>query len=181
MSSRLPEFVDPWHSADLKKRFSGRVELADLPRLASMLKRLEGDAEFDIGFERDDKRRSRIKGFVRSTMVLECQRCLESMQLAVDATLNLGVIEVAEEAERLPEDVEPVQVEEGLIRLLDLVEEELILAIPQVPMHDPEACSAAISHTAEDPPVEEQESVTEQAENPFAVLAGLKTKTDSEN
>ncbi|WP_172838860.1 YceD family protein [Solemya velesiana gill symbiont] len=152
-----------------------------MTRLASMLESVEGDAEFELRFERDDKRRSRIKGFVKSTMTLECQRCLESMQLAVDAILNLGVIEVPEEAERLPEDVEPVQVEEGLVRLLDLVEEELILAIPQVPMHEPNECRAEVSHADEAPPAEQQESVTEQAENPFAVLAGLKTKTDSEN
>ncbi|MES9913105.1 MAG: YceD family protein [Candidatus Sedimenticola sp. 4PFRAG1] len=182
MSSRLPEYVDPWRSADQRKHFSGRVEQADLPRLAGILKRIEGDVEFELMFDRDDKRRSRIKGFVRSSLVLECQRCLESMQLDVDSALNLGVIEVPDEAERLPEDMDPVQVEDGLIRLLDLVEDELILASPQVPMHTQQECRIELADNVDESLVaDEQESVTEHADNPFAVLAGLKTKTDSEN
>ena len=175
MSSRLPEFVDPWRSADQKRHFSGTVELEKLPRLTDVLMSTEGEAVFELIFDRDDKRRSRIKGSVRATMVLQCQRCLEAMLLPVDISLDLAVIEVPEEAERLPEETEPVQVEDGLIRLLDLVEEELILAIPQVPMHAREQCSTESADAMKDAAESsEQESVSETSDNPFAVLADLK-------
>jgi len=178
MSKRLPEFVDPWRSADQGKRFSGRVELARLPRLATALKRPSGEVEFELRFERDSKRRSRIKGFVRSVLVVECQRCLGALSYPVDLSLDLAAIEVAAEAERLPEEIEPVQVEEGVIRLLDMVEDELILAIPQVPMHGEGDCETDMSTLGEsyDPGFGAgTNSDDELADNPFAVLSKLKT------
>ena len=180
MSSRLPELVDPWRSAGQNRSFSGRVELGQLHRLTGALHAVSGDAEFDLVFSRDEQRRPRISGFVRATLSLQCQRCLDEMLLPVDVDLNLAVIEVSAEAERLPEDVDPVQVEEGMLRLLDIVEDELILAIPQVPMHSQGECDIERAESAPEPvPVDSEEDESEQEENPFAVLAGL--KTDSEN
>ncbi len=180
MSSRLPELVDPWRSADQNRSFSGRVELEQLHRLTGALHAVSGEAEFDLVFLRDEQRRPRISGHVRATLSLQCQRCLDELVLPVDAELNLAVIEVAAEAERLPEEVEPVQVEEGMLRLLDIVEDELILAIPQVPMHGPSECDVERAESAPEPvPADPRHDESDQKENPFSVLAGL--RKDSEN
>ncbi len=135
MSSRLPDFVDPWRLANLGKQLSGAVGLGELSRLAEALVSVEGESLFTLEFYRDEKKRARIKGNVEAELVLECQRCLEPVTLPVDAEVNLAVIEVAAEAELLPDECDPVMVEEGRIQLLDLIEDELLLAIPQVPMH----------------------------------------------
>jgi uncharacterized protein len=128
---------------------------------------------------RDEKRRVRIKGNVSATLVVQCQRCLGALQLDVDSAIDLAVIEVEEEAERLPEECDPVVVEEGLIRLLDIVEDELILALPQVAMHDPGECTMDFGDSAGSgqPGLPENSETT--VENPFAVLARLKSTQDS--
>ena len=177
MLKRLPEFIDPWRSADQKRVFSGRIELAEMSRVAEALMSNSGDVEFELNFERDNKRRSRIKGFVRSTLVVECQRCLGALSLPVDSSLNLAVVEGPDEAELLPEEIDPVQVEEGMIRLLDLIEDELLLSIPQVPMHDVGECETDISAHSESfdsEPEADETDEPEQGDNPFAVLAQLK-------
>lgn len=174
MSSRLPDLVDPWHLADLEKTFSGKVGLADLTRLCTALASSEGEVAFKLTFGRDEKGRVRIEGSVQATLILECQRCLDDIQLPIESRLNLVVIETPTEANALPAECEPVQAEEGRIRLMDLVEDELLLSIPQAPMHERSQCSSALKDAvflSGDP---EQKNVTEKA-NPFAVLAKLKS------
>ncbi|MEJ1296066.1 MAG: YceD family protein [Candidatus Sedimenticola sp. (ex Thyasira tokunagai)] len=175
MSSRLPDFVDPWRLANLGKQLSGAVGLGELSRLADALVSVEGESLFTLEFYRDEKKRARIKGNVEAELVLECQRCLEPVTLPVDAEVNLAVIEVAAEAELLPDECDPVMVEEGRIQLLDLIEDELLLAIPQVPMHPQGTCPVEMETLFTNGDFEDvqQESATDEA-NPFAVLAGLK-------
>jgi len=174
MSQRLPDFVDPWGLADAGKRFRGSIPLRELERLCSALAGCDGDVEFEIAFRRDHQRRALIEGSVRASLSLQCQRCLQTMAHAVDSRFQLAVIEVADEVERIPEHCEPVQVEEGQLSPLALIEDELLLSIPQVPKHDPSICRidpVLIRDDEADQDGLERESTV----NPFAVLATLKS------
>ncbi|MCP4283042.1 MAG: hypothetical protein GY792_01100 [Gammaproteobacteria bacterium] len=177
MSARLPEIVDPWRLAERNKVIAGELELASLPRITDALMDSGGIVRFEFNFSRDAKNRTRITGFVRAGLGLECQRCLETMVLAVDSQLDLVVIEVPAEADRIPEECEPFLVEDGGLRVADLIEEELLLAIPLVPMHEREACSMKDANTNDSGRTDDLEK-TERV-NPFAVLSVL--KTDNEN
>jgi uncharacterized protein len=98
------------------------------------------------------------------------------MVFPVKAELDLAVIQVPEEAESLPESCDPVWVEEETLRLLDLVEDELILAIPQVPRHAPDACGVDSANPVNGETADqEQEDDASDKPNPFAVLAGFKS------
>lgn len=173
MSTRLPEFVDPWRAADLGKQFSGRAALAKLPRLMEAVLAPEGEVELDLTFDRDAQKRACIQGIVRATLTLECQRCLGPMSFPVEAELHLALVESAAEAERLPEVYDPLLIEEPRIRLLDIVEDELLLSIPLIPKHEAGACSAKYVAS---PPQQGEPEETPNKENPFAVLAELKDK-----
>ncbi|HHH40066.1 MAG TPA: hypothetical protein ENK50_10910 [Sedimenticola sp.] len=170
MSSHLPDFVDPWRLAGAGKCFSGEVELARLPRLAAALMVVHGSARYELQFGLGAERRVQITGRVQAQLVLECQRCLESLNQTVDVAVNLAVIEAPSEAERLPDDQEPVLAEEGRIALRDLIEDELLLSLPQIPRHAAGRCAAGSAGEAVEPEREPGGS------GPFAVLEGLRTK-----
>jgi uncharacterized protein len=55
------------------------------------------------------------------------------------------------------------------LKLVELLEDELLLSLPQVPMHALGQCAAAQAG-------EPEEAATTVKENPFAVLAELKRK-----
>jgi len=180
MSSRLPEFADPRRLASQGSTFSGSVALADLHRLRDGLLDPVGDARFRLEFYLDPRKRARIRGEVRADLVLECQRCLGRIVLPVDVELDLAVIEVPEEADRLPDEVEPVWIEGDTLRLMDLVEDELILAIPQVPRHEDGQCETDWqSKPAEVKPDEARREDESDKPNPFAALAALKSEKES--
>jgi uncharacterized protein len=90
------------------------------------------------------------------------------MSLKVDSGFRLVVVQGYDEAGQVDESLEPLLAEEGSIRLLDLVEDELLLALPAVALHD--QCEAPAFDDGEI-------SVDEPRENPFAALERLK-KTD---
>ena len=174
MSSRLPEFVDPWRLADQRRVFAGAIELNRLPRLCEALMSNRGNAEFELRFEPDQQRRVRVKGSVTATLVLECQRCLGPLHYPVQSNVDLTVIEVLDEIERLPEESDPLLAEEGRIRPMDLVEDELLLSLPQVPRHNPDACGVDVDTLNRATIAAQQEQETPGV-SPFAVLAGLKS------
>lgn len=95
----------------------------------------------------------------------QCQRCLQEMPVKVDSDFSLVVVQGLDEAELLDEELDPLMVEEKGTSLLDLVEDELLLALPVVPLHA--SCNGM---QFDDEPI----IAEEPKENPFAALKALK-------
>ena len=168
MSHHLPDHLDPWRFTDLGKHISGVYPLANMPRLRECLEDTQGEARFSLEFFRDQQLRACVRGQVEATLILPCQRCLKAIWWPVQSNVSLAFVEGIDEAEMLPDTLDPVLVENGLVRLRDLIEDELLLALPQVAMHPAGACATQVSA--------KQTSGEDNAESksPFAVLAELK-------
>lgn len=68
----------------------------------------------------------------------------ETVPHHVHTTYCFSPVRNDEQAEALPEAYEPIEVNEfGEIDLLALVEDEIILALPVVPVHDSEHCEVS--------------------------------------
>lgn len=80
-------------------------------------------------------------------VVLTCQRCLRPVIIPIEGDSALVVVADDAAAERVPEDREPIVAEANHVDLTWLAEEELLLALPLVPLHG-EACSAAVESEA---------------------------------
>ena len=112
---------------------------------------------------------------VNAVLPLLCQRCLSPLLTAVDVDRSFRF--VADEATAMAlddEEEEDLLVISREFNLIDLVEDEVILAMPLVPLHD--TCPEPLSMSAEDPCFEQEE---EKRPHPFAALAGLKVKKSS--
>lgn len=166
MLSRLPESVDPFRLAAQGIQLSGVIPVAQLERLRPLLYQAEGVAEVELGFTADSQHAVFVVGRVACDLTLQCQRCAEPFVVHVDTPLQVGLVLSNEESARLPQDFEPFLLEDGKLRPADLVEDELILALPIVPRHD-YACAPEVH--------QEQEADTDEEgkPNPFAPLSGL--------
>jgi uncharacterized protein len=169
MSNRLPDRVDPWQLCAKGQVLEGRLALRELRRLAPLLASEEGEAAFALGFSKDDERRAVIRGRVTAELALVCQRCLEPMALGVAAEVGLALTRGLDEAARLPDDLDPLLVGDDGLDPRDLLEDELILAVPVTPRHRRDECSMPGGVADEAPRAEPAER-----ENPFAVLSALK-------
>ncbi|MEH6577565.1 MAG: YceD family protein [Amphritea sp.] len=165
----LPKKIDPRKLAERGVRIEGEVELKLLPRLLSMLVDDEGTVRVDLQFDNDHLRIRTIQGNATSSVKMTCQRCLEPVEVEVEAKFNLAVAPDEERAKTLPRYYDPLIVEGEDLELLPMVEEELIITLPLVPFHDD--CSVQTSFGDEATAEKETESVKT---NPFSVLASLK-------
>ena len=166
MSAEMPEILDAWRMVASRREFEGRIALSALPRLRDALVDAEGDVAFALGFDRDAMRVPYLELKLDAELPLQCQRTLQRFLFPVRLVQRLGLVREESEEAGLPEGYEPLLVaEDGALRPLELVEDELILAIPVVPVKPG-------SETVErDWPVSAEEEVRA---NPFAGLAALK-------
>lgn len=103
---------------------------------------------------------------------LQCQRCLQAMTETLQVQRRFRFVRNEEEALRLDEDSEDdVLVLPARLDVLELLEDELILALPIVPRHG--ACPSPLPVPAA------PEEDGEPAPNPFAALAALRGRGGS--
>lgn len=172
MSDRLPQSVQLERLAETGAVLSGSVALKGMTRLA-YLHDDEGSAEVKLAFGTDGQGIRYATGRIRAELHLVCQRCLQPMMFPIDVALRLGLVH-PEEAEQLPDDYEPLVYDEPAVEVARIVEDELVLALPIVPMHAPQDCPAGTKAGAgRARPKEAAKGGKQDRRHPFTGLAEL--------
>lgn len=170
----LPQYIDAPKWADREAVIEEIVPLQSFARLCEDAASVEGEVSVACRIYRDTQGLIVLQGKLATAMQLVCQRCLDPVAVAVDADIQLRLLRNEEQAERLADDADYLlQDEEGRIALADVLEDELILSLPLVALHDD--CEPQAVNVVDD---ESAEVETPVRENPFQVLAGLKGSTE---
>lgn len=167
---RLPVHIDPIRMADTRRLFQGEVGLAEMPRLVEALQDDDGKVSVSLEFGTDEEGIRVMRGRVEAQVTLICQRCLEPMHHQVDNQFALGLVRSETEAEELPSHYEPLLLDGKPLFLRDVIEDEMLLALPIVPRHSSQECEAQMESGET-----EAEQDGGERDNPFASLAELKT------
>lgn len=168
-----PRRLDVEAFARAGSSLAGEHPLAGFERLADALmpgSELTGAVQWQLeaAWRRDHSGRERAEWRLRAQaeVPLQCQRCLGPMVevLALDRSFAFATDE--DEAARLDEESdEDMLVLSRRFDLIELLEDELILALPLVPRH--ELCPEGVVATPPADPSAEEPA----RENPFQVLA----------
>jgi uncharacterized protein len=115
----------------------GVLPLNGFPRLRDMLVSDAGEVAYAVKGVRDERGRPSLRVRVHGTLQLRCQRCLEALPYAVNADELLVLAASQAEIDAAPVDVQAPDrvVATAEMALRDLVEDELILAVPYAPRH----------------------------------------------
>lgn len=169
MSRDYPDWVDPWKAAEGRRSFAGSMPMSRMRRLLPLLDPPVGEVRFSARFAFYEHEQVAIELIVEAELPLICQRSLARYLEPVHREVLLGVIGAPAEETLLPGHYEPVLVEHGKLALQDLVEDELLLGMPQVP-RNPAVGEVRVS-TADWPVTEHPEQQEPAARKPFAGLA----------
>ncbi|MBK5938984.1 YceD family protein [Halochromatium roseum] len=192
MSVSFPDLLDPRKAVAQRAVYEGECALRRLPRLSPLLWRPEAETPIEAAaepgnglvryrfeFGSDPDGYATVSGAVEAKLPLRCQRCFERYDLAVNTEVSLALVTGLDEANALPPQYEPLMIEDRLLRPADLVEDELILAVPAVPRHPEDECEPPPVLAADaSAPVKQQAPVKEASRHPFESLAALKTTRD---
>jgi uncharacterized protein len=104
---------------------------------------------------------------------------MEEMEYPVSLKVHLGIVSSRKAAETLPDSYDPLVVSGDEISIASILEDELILAMPIVAMHEIKSCPRGEAFNKRNETFGQEESGNEnmaesQRKNPFAVLAQLK-------
>jgi uncharacterized protein len=169
----LPIHVDPIRLAENSAELHGKLLVKNMPRLCSSLLNSEGEVEVHIQFGVDRQGIRNLEGQVRAILTLECQRCMEPFTYEVVSDFNYGMVNAEEDAKALPGSYDPVLVKDGRLNIQDMVEEELIVDLPIVSMHDPKDCKIQLPLEV----IGDVEPLPEvEKESPFKIIESLKVK-----
>lgn len=151
--------------------FEGDIALAEMKRLGEMLYAGEDAANTDrievsFEFSRNELELAMLSGQLETGLALQCQRCLQ----AIDTPVRLEFRLLIDASDDLVEasGLDSVYSDDGFIDIVEVVEDELILALPLVALHEDESCHQHWQAA-------EVDSAEAVKENPFSVLKQLKT------
>jgi uncharacterized protein len=175
MAADWSRAVDIERLADAGERVDFDTPLEVFPRLAGELASAAGRASGHVAVSRE--RGQPVAAIsVHAVLPLVCQRCLRPVDVEVRSESRVALVADLDGADRLDSSVEPVVVEEGRVALRDLVEEELLLAVPLVPRHEEESDCGPVAVVETAPgvaPVVPDAPVPADTQKPFAGLGEL--------
>ncbi|MCZ6487152.1 MAG: YceD family protein [Gammaproteobacteria bacterium] len=144
--------------------YGGKIRVRDLTRLAEFLYSDDATIEVEFEFIRSEYDAPMVKGRLDTSLLVECQRCLKVMEkpLAIDFSLLVDAVdELVTES-----SLDTIYSQDGYVDIFEVAEDELILGLPLVNMHDDVACNKYWSAQEQEPEA--------TLENPFSVLDKLK-------
>jgi len=130
--------IDAFEFAAAGATQQGVWAVGEFPRLRDMLASDAGEIRYEIEGVRDARDRPALRVKVRGALLLRCQRCLETMRFEVDTDETLVLAATLAEIDAEPADASaPDRLLAGEeMQVRDLLEDELILALPYAPRHE---------------------------------------------
>jgi uncharacterized protein len=169
MSVTLPSSVDAWREVRARRSFQGQLPVSAFARLGEVIASPEGEVSYELDFGRDEFNMAYVAVRAKAMLTVICQRSLEPFVLPVEIDTRLGLIVRESDEAALPPGYEALLVEEdGKLNPAATIEDELLLALPLVPVNPDYELPDDMVGTDE-----EEELPPETSENPFAALRGL--------
>lgn len=168
MSGRLPREIDPIRLADEGVRLQGELAGGSMTRLREAFPggQTAQPVAVDLRFGRTTHGERLMRGVIETAVEATCQRCLGRVRIALTARPTTVLLRPGEVPVTAAEETEALVVE-GVLDLNELVEDELLLAMPMFPMHGEGECTAPGAVAPARPGKGERP-------NPFVVLQDLK-------
>lgn len=161
---QLPEKFALDKAVHGQRCYQGSVDINKMSRLLDVLAGSDGKAEFSIQFDRATRLLGKAKISINTDLPLICSVSGKEFLFHVEINSTVGFIDDLAYEEFIGENMEASWVEGGFVKPLEIIEDELILAVPDAPFD--ENFSDKVN----------QESVlkTDKKPNPFDVLKSLK-------
>lgn len=166
-NKQQPILIDPLLYAELGKSSSGVLHFSQLHRLRKLVESGNEEINYSLTFLKDELNRCCIEGEAKVAVKLQCNRCLQLYPYELKVTFCLYPV-LETDIKQLPKQLEVVVMQNGLISVIDIIEDELLLSLPIVAKHSEDDLNCQALSIAS---VTEKE--LQQQENPFVVLKEL--------
>lgn len=170
MSTRPDERLPYRELARQAARLARRVAAADLTRLAEIAPG-RGELRTELRFHLDEASRVWVCGTAAVSVRATCQRCLGTFDHELEAAFELCIVDDQARASALATEVDVLVAGPDAVTVAEVVEDELILAVPErLCRVEPCEHAPALSY-----PADATQTERDERSNPFEILATLKS------
>ena len=156
--------LDTWYSlpdldnlARRKKPLAGEIELVRLPRLSALLGQDQGTVGAQLRVEARTDGRLQLSLSYTADVELTCQRCLEPLYQTLSGSVEYLLAEngsaqaepAASSSDGIEAAVEMLQLTGERLNPRELIEDELLVALPYSPRHEKKDDCGALLRTLE--------------------------------
>jgi len=143
MSRSLHGWFDPHVLGERKAKLEGEIPVSKLSRIRDLLASDRGSVRGSLSFDQVGSGTVLLQLSVAADLELVCQRCLAPFVLPLSGEAKLAFIDA--EMGSVPEGYEAYEIGGDRINPADLIEEELIVALPLAPRHEQrETCAKTV-------------------------------------
>lgn len=136
MERKLPHHIRPAVLARHRTRLEGALCVGELPRLAELCGAQAARIEAALEFEYETGSGRLMMGVeLHGELELTCQRCLSPMRWRLDHINRLVIADSPQAAASLPRETDHIVCAAEEMAPAGVVEEEVLLALPQIPAH----------------------------------------------
>ncbi|MDB6097121.1 MAG: yceD [Francisellaceae bacterium] len=167
------DWIDPKNFAKKHGQVMEAIHLSNFDCLEGLIINNQGKLDFKLTADIDESGIVHLHGYIKTILQMVCQRCLKPFDKVIDSHFNLSPVKDEEEAKTLPEHYEATLMTEGKLSIKQLIEEELLLNLPIVPMHEVDVnCKPANVWTFKETDTSNSSEMSDKP-NPFRVLKDL--------
>ena len=165
--TEAPQFIRLSRLAEGGERIQGEVKLAELGRLPDGVLNRDATLAYRLCFYRDEAGVRVMDTEIDANLIMDCQRCLQPVTVAIHKRTLLAFTKITEKIQALDARYEPFASAGDELPIMQLLEDELLLAGPFSPLHPEAECAGK----------QALDKINAEARpGPFAALAGLKDR-----
>ncbi len=162
---QLPEKIVLDKAVNGQRLYQGSVKLSQMSRLIDLLARNDGEVKYSIEFSRARGLLGKARVKVGADLPLICTISEKEFMFPVKIDTVVGFIDDLAYEDFLDEDMEASWAKDNSIVPLEIIEDELILAVPDAPFNE---------NIDSDSSENEAIVLADKKPNPFDVLKHLK-------
>lgn len=133
-ADRLPARFKAAEAVARRQTLCGSLPVSQLSRLSEALSGKAGALQVELTFGTYPRAVGRVNGRIQGLLPLTCQRTLEVFDWSLDATFEWVMVRSEADEERLLADADPLMLDEEQLKLHEAIEDEVLLALPLVPL-----------------------------------------------
>ncbi len=168
-STEAPQFIRLSCLTEGREQIQGRLKLTAFRRLPETVLNRQAELGYRLSFYVDEAGARVVDAEIEAGLIMDCQRCLKPVAVPVHNRTLLAVTASDEKIQSLDEKYEPLPSDSDELSLIQLLEDELLLAMPFSPLHPKAECAGK----------QELDKINAEARpGPFAALAALASEAD---
>ena len=133
---QLPKKINFYNFAKKEVTLNGDYKISNLSRLSEIANNENDNVEVGLAFHLENEKTPCVEGIIKLKLVLDCQRCLDNLELDLRVTFRIAFTRNESQTDSLDDKFEIYLIGEEELDTKNLITDEILLSIPMAPSHD---------------------------------------------